>query len=75
MWTIFKDFIELFTIFLLFYAFFFFPPRPRIEQSTSALEGELLTTGLPGSLNYLVLMTGCLISLTVLVFSQVAFSE
>ena len=90
MWTIFKVFIEFVAILFLFHISFFVclvfyflgcgacgisAPWPGIEHTPHALEGEILTTGLPGSLNYLVLMTGCLVSLSVLVFSQVAFSE
>ena len=56
MWTIFKVFIEFVTILLLFYVFWFFgreacgilAPRPGIEATPLALEGEVLTTGLPG---------------------------
>ena len=70
------NFLQCFFCFMLSFFFFFFKaPWPRIEHRTSALEGEILTNGLPGSFNYLVLMTGCLVSLSVLVFSQVAFSE
>ena len=56
MWTIFKVFIEFVTILLLFYVLFFWvceacgilTPRPGIEPAPPALEGEVLTTGLPG---------------------------
>ena len=57
MWTIFKVFIEFVTILLLFYAFAGFfgheacgipAPQPRIKHVPPALEGEVLTTGLPG---------------------------
>ena len=55
MWTIFKVFIEFVTILLLFYALFFWPQGCRslapwwgIESTSSALEGEVLTTGLLG---------------------------
>ena len=52
----FKVFIEFVTIFILFFRFWFFgpkscgisAPRPGIEPSPPALEGEILTTGLPG---------------------------
>ena len=57
LFNLFKDFIEFVTIFLLFYALFFghkgctiLAPWPRIEPTASALEGEVLTTGLPGSI-------------------------
>ena len=57
MWTIFKVFIEFLTILLLcFFMFWFFGreacgilvPRPGIEPTPPALEGEVLTTGKPG---------------------------
>ena len=59
MWTTFKVFIEFVTILLLFlcFGFFFFfgheacgilAPLPGIEPVPSALEDELLNTGLPG---------------------------
>ena len=56
MWTIFKVFIEFFTILLMFYVFGFFghevggilAPQPGIKPSPSALEGNILTTGPPG---------------------------
>ena len=55
MWTIFKVLIEFVTILLLFYVLFFGPeacglltPRPGIEPTPAALEGEVLTTGPPG---------------------------
>ena len=60
MWIIFKVFIEFVTILLLCYALVFWheacgilAPRPGIEPTPPALEGEVLTTGPPGrSLNY-----------------------
>ena len=57
MWTIFKVFIEFVTILLLIYVFGFFcgceargilAPWSGIEPASPALEGEVLTTGLPG---------------------------
>ena len=56
MWTMFKVFIEFVTIFILLFRFWFLghktlgvlAPRPGIEPSLPALEGEILTTGLPG---------------------------
>lgn len=56
MWTIFKVFIEFFTVLLMFYVFGFFDheaggilaPQPGIKPSPSALEGNILTTGPPG---------------------------
>ena len=56
MWTIFKAFIEFVTILLLFYGLFFFghkaygipASQPGIEPTPRALEGEVLTTRLPG---------------------------
>ena len=54
----FKVFIEFVTILLLFYVLIFWhgceaceilAPRPGIEPATPALEGEVLTTGLPGN--------------------------
>ena len=55
-WTIFKVFTEFVTILLLFYVSIFWPreacgilaPRPGIAPATPALEGETLSTGLPG---------------------------
>ena len=56
-WTIFKVFIELFTTLLLFYVLFCFvfdhktwdlSSPPGIEPASPALEGKVLTTGLPG---------------------------
>ena len=57
MWTIFKVFIEFVTILLLgfFFMFWFFgceargilAPRAGIKPAPPALEGEVLTTGLP----------------------------
>ena len=69
MWTIFKVFIEFVTILLLCYVFgFFWPeacgilaPRPGIEPAPPALEGEVLTTGLPGkSLSHLFYLWFCI---------------
>ena len=55
MWTIFKVFFEFVTILLLLCFGFFgceacgiLDPPPGIEPTPSALEGEVLTTGLPG---------------------------
>ena len=56
MWTNFKVFIELVTVLLLLFMFWFFgyeaygilAPWPGIEPIPSALEGEVLTTGPPG---------------------------
>ena len=53
MWIIFKVFIEFVTISLLFSVLVFWPrgmwdPPPGIEPTLPALEGEVLTTGLPG---------------------------
>ena len=55
MWTIFKVFIKLVTILLLFYVLGFWreaygilAPRPVIEPTPPALEGKVLTTGPPG---------------------------
>ena len=56
MWTIFKVFIEIITILLLFYVLGFFwsqtceilAPWLGIEPTFPALEGEALATGLPG---------------------------
>ena len=55
MWTIFKVFIEIVTILLLFYVRFFghkacgiLAPQPGIEPAPPALEGEILTAGPPG---------------------------
>ena len=54
-WTIFKVVIEFFTVLLLFYVLVFghkacgiLTPWPGIEPTPPALEGEVLTTGLPG---------------------------
>ena len=55
MWTVFKVFIECVTILLLLVCFGFLHrkangilvPLPGIEPTPPALEGELLTTGLP----------------------------
>ena len=56
MWAIFKVFIEFVTILPLFFMFGFFgreargilAPRPGIEPTLAALEGEVLATGPPG---------------------------
>ena len=56
MWTTFKVFIEFVTILLLFYGFWFLGPKaygilapqPGIKPTPPALEGKVLTTGLPG---------------------------
>ena len=54
MWTIFKVFVEFITILLLFHILFFGPrgmwdlSSQAREPVPSALEGEVLTTGLPG---------------------------
>ena len=56
MWTIFKVFIEFFTVLLMFYVFGFFgheaggilAPQPGIKPSPSAVESNILTTGPPG---------------------------
>ena len=57
MWTILKVFIEFVTILLLLYVLVFFgceaceafgAPQPGIELACPALEGKVLTTGLPG---------------------------
>ena len=57
MWTIFKVFIDFVRIlFLFFFMFWFFShkaygilaPWPGIEPEPLALEGKVLTTGLPG---------------------------
>ena len=55
MWTVFKVSIEFVTTLFLFYVldFFFFgfrvygilAPQPEIKAASSALEGEVLTTG------------------------------
>ena len=45
---IFKDFIELVTILLLFYVFGILAPQPGIEPVPPMLEGAVLATGLPG---------------------------
>ena len=56
MWTIFKVFIEFVTMLLLFYVLVFWPeacgilaPQPGTEPAPPALEGEVLTTGPPGT--------------------------
>ena len=55
MQTLFKVFIEFVPILLLFMVWFFgqethaiLAPQPRIEPTPPALEGKVLTTGLPG---------------------------
>ena len=56
MWTIFTVFIEFATILFLFSFFLFFgheacenlASQPGMENAAPALEGEVLTTGLPG---------------------------
>ena len=57
MWTIYNVFIEFVIILLLFFFIFWFfgcesceilAPQPGIEPAFPALEGEVLTTGLPG---------------------------
>ena len=55
MWTIFKVFIESVTILLLFYVLVFWlqgmwdlSSPTRDQTHTPALEGEVLTSGLPG---------------------------
>ena len=56
MWTIFKVFIEFVIISFLFYVLFFLALEacrilaawPEFEPTLSALEGEVVTTGLPG---------------------------
>ena len=66
MWTIFKVFIELVIILLLFFMFWFFgheacgflAPRPGIKPATPALEGKVLTTGLPGRSLTMILTRG-----------------
>ena len=57
MWTIFKVFVEFVTILLLFMFWFFgheacwiLTPWPGIQSVPPALEGKVLTTGLPGEL-------------------------
>ena len=55
MWTIFKVFIEFVTLLLLFYAFCVCGHKtcgilaswPGIRPATPALEGQVVTTGLP----------------------------
>ena len=56
MWTIFKVFIDFVTILLVFRVLAFWPQgmwdlssRPRAQTTTPALEGEVLTSGLPGT--------------------------
>ena len=55
MWTIFKVFVEFITVLLLFHILVFWPggmwdlSSQAREPAPSALEGEVLTTGLPGS--------------------------
>ena len=56
MWAIFKVFIKFVTIFILFYVLVFWgykacgilTPQPGIKPTPPALEGKVLTTGLPG---------------------------
>ena len=56
MWTIYKVFIEFVTILLLFFMFWFFGNeacgilvrQSGIEPAPPALEGKVLTSGLPG---------------------------
>ena len=56
MWTTFTVFLEFATVLLLFYVLVFFgpeacgisAPRPGIEPTPPALEGEVPTTGPPG---------------------------
>ena len=55
MWIIFKVYIEFVTILLLLFMFWFCglqacgiaASRPGVEPTSPALEGEVLTTGLP----------------------------
>ena len=57
MWAVFKVFVE-FTTILFLGCFFFFghqaqgilAPKPGIESTPHALKGEVLTTGLPGTM-------------------------
>ena len=56
MWTIFEVFIEFVTILFLFYVLFFwlgdmwdFSSPTRDEPTSPALEGDVLTTGQPGT--------------------------
>ena len=64
MWTVFKVFIEFVTILLLFYVFWFFgpeacgtlAPQPGIEPARLVLEGEVLTTALPGKSHMLAII-------------------
>ncbi len=59
----FKVLIEFVTLWLLFYVLFFFAheacgilvPRPGIEPTSPALEGEVLTTGPPAKSQMLYL--------------------
>ena len=63
MWTILKVFIKFVTILFLFYSVFYFGYKacgilaspPRAEPAPPALEGEVLTTGLPGKSQDLLL--------------------
>ena len=55
MWAIFKVFIELFRILLLFYGLVYWPgsmwdltTREGIKPAPPALEGKVSATGLPG---------------------------
>ena len=64
----FKVFIEFVTILLLFLCFDFFgckacgilAPQPGIEPTPPAVEGEVLTTGLPGKSPHLVPTFSCI---------------
>ena len=60
MWTIFKVLTEFLTTLFLFYIWFFgheacgiLVPWPGIKLAHPALEGEIVTTGLPGKSLYL----------------------
>ena len=60
MWTIFKVFIKLITILLLCYFWFFgheacgfLAPQPGLKPTSPALEGKVLTNGLPRKSQYL----------------------
>ena len=64
MWTVFKVFIECVTTLLLLVCFSFLHrkadgilvPRPGIKPTPPALEGELLTTGLPEKSPWMLLV-------------------
>ena len=63
MWTIFRVFIKSVTILLLFYVLIFWQepcgplvPRPGIEPTRPAREGEFPTTGPPGKFPVPVLL-------------------